>query len=147
MVKICQTGLLKLNFEIKPKTRIFRFLPKTSAGHGWSWTFFCQFPNPWSGMGCYTSKCEKSQKHCTVMSYLWFFFTSFSETAVASTQFKWNDGTQPLYKAFAEDVTFNPEYVDCIWHMPCRPDETCSPNSAESHRCVNLLKLKFYLHS
>jgi hypothetical protein len=32
--------------------------------------FFCQFPNPWtlrvSGMGCYTSKCEKSQNHCTL---------------------------------------------------------------------------------
>jgi hypothetical protein len=32
--------------------------------------FFCQFPNPWtlrvSGMGGYTSKCEKSQNHCTL---------------------------------------------------------------------------------
>jgi hypothetical protein len=37
MVKICQTRLLKLNFEIIPKKRIFRFLPKISAGHGWSW--------------------------------------------------------------------------------------------------------------
>jgi hypothetical protein len=29
--------------------------------------FFCQFPNPWalrvSGMGGYTSKCEKSKNH------------------------------------------------------------------------------------
>ncbi len=37
--------------------------------------FFCQFPNPWtlrlSGMGGYTSKCEKIQNHCTlVYSYL-----------------------------------------------------------------------------
>ncbi len=36
--------------------------------------FFCQFPNPWSlrvsGMGCYTSKCEKSQNHCTLMHIL-----------------------------------------------------------------------------
>ncbi len=67
MVKICQTGLLKLNFETRPKKRIFRFLPKISAGHGWSWNiFFCQFPNPWalrvSGMGGYTSKCEKKSK-------------------------------------------------------------------------------------
>ncbi len=34
--------------------------------------FFCQFPNPWalrvSGMGGSTSKCEKSQNHCTLMS-------------------------------------------------------------------------------
>jgi hypothetical protein len=34
--------------------------------------FFCQFPNPWalrvSGMGCNTSKCEKSQNHCTLIA-------------------------------------------------------------------------------
>ncbi len=39
MVKICQTGLLKLNFETRPKKPIFRFLPKISAGplgcQGW----------------------------------------------------------------------------------------------------------------
>jgi hypothetical protein len=33
--------------------------------------FFCNFPNPWafrvSGMGGYTSKCEKSQNHCTLL--------------------------------------------------------------------------------
>ena len=33
--------------------------------------FFCQFPNPWtfrvSGMGGYSSKCEKSQNHCTLL--------------------------------------------------------------------------------
>jgi hypothetical protein len=34
MVKICPTGLLKLNFETRPKKRVFRFLPKISAGHG-----------------------------------------------------------------------------------------------------------------
>ncbi len=32
---------------------------------------FCQFPNPWalrvSGMGGYTSKCEKSQNHRTLL--------------------------------------------------------------------------------
>jgi hypothetical protein len=36
--------------------------------------FFCQFPNPWalrvSGMGGYTSKCEKSQNHCTLIDML-----------------------------------------------------------------------------
>jgi hypothetical protein len=62
MVKICQMGLLKLNFETRPKKRIFRFLPKISA---------CQFPNPWalrvSGMGGYSSKCAKSQNHCTLL--------------------------------------------------------------------------------
>ena len=40
MVKICQTRLLTLNFEIIPKKRIFRFLPKISAGHAWSWKIF-----------------------------------------------------------------------------------------------------------
>jgi hypothetical protein len=34
MVKICQTRLLQLNFETRPKKRIFRFLPKISAGYG-----------------------------------------------------------------------------------------------------------------
>ncbi len=55
------------------KKRIFRFLPKISAGHAWSWKFFfCQFPNPWtlrvSRMGGFTSKCEKKSKslHPTV---------------------------------------------------------------------------------
>jgi hypothetical protein len=33
MVKICQMGLPKLNFETRPKKRIFRYLPKISAGH------------------------------------------------------------------------------------------------------------------
>ncbi len=72
MVKICQAGLLKLNFQIRPKKCIFRFLPKISAGQRWSWNFFCYFPNPWtlrvSGMGGYTSKCEKSRNHCTLMN-------------------------------------------------------------------------------
>ncbi len=49
--------------------------------------FFCQFPNPWtvrvSGMDCYTSKCEKSQNHCTlihsIMRYLFiYFFVSYT---------------------------------------------------------------------
>ncbi len=64
MIKIRQTGLLKLNFETRPKKRIFRFLPKISAGQVKN--FFCQFPNPWalrvSGMGGYTSKCAKKSK-------------------------------------------------------------------------------------
>jgi hypothetical protein len=72
MVKICQTRLLKLNFEIIPKKRIFRFLPKNFRRPCMKLKiFFCQFPNPWtlrvSGMGGYTSKCEKSQNHCTLM--------------------------------------------------------------------------------
>jgi hypothetical protein len=37
--------------------------------------FFCQFPNPWtlrvSGMGCYTSKCEKKSKSLHPSIQLW----------------------------------------------------------------------------
>jgi hypothetical protein len=68
MVKICRTGLLKINFEIIPKKRIFRVLPKRVFRRPWMKLkiFFCQFPNPWtlrvSGMGGYTSKCEKKSK-------------------------------------------------------------------------------------
>jgi hypothetical protein len=43
--------------------------------------FFCQkFPNPWtlrvSGMGGYTSNCEKSQNHCTL---LYILFDEFAD--------------------------------------------------------------------
>jgi hypothetical protein len=66
MVKICQTGLLKLNFETRPKKRIFGFCQKFPQAMDEVENFFCQFPNPWahrvSGMGCYTSKCEKKSK-------------------------------------------------------------------------------------
>ena len=59
MVKICQTQLLKLNFEIIPKNTFSRPCMKLK-------NFFCQFPNPWtlrvSGMGGYASKCEKKSK-------------------------------------------------------------------------------------
>ncbi len=38
--------------------------------------FFCQFPNPWtlrvSGMGGYTSKCEKKSKSLHPIAQLWF---------------------------------------------------------------------------
>jgi hypothetical protein len=50
MVKICQTGLLKLNFETN---------------------FFCQFPNPWA-LGCQgwvviPQNVKKSKNHCTLL--------------------------------------------------------------------------------
>jgi hypothetical protein len=71
MVKICQTGLLKLYFETLKKTHF----PVFAKNFHRPWLklkiFFCQFPNPWalrvSGMGGYTSKCEKSQNHCTLL--------------------------------------------------------------------------------
>jgi hypothetical protein len=71
MVKICQTGLLKLKFEIIQKMHFSVFCQKFSQAMDEVKKFFCHFPNPWalrvSGMGCYTSKCEKSQNHCTLM--------------------------------------------------------------------------------
>jgi hypothetical protein len=70
MVKICQTGLIKLNFETRPKKTHFA----KNFRRPWMKLkiFFCQFPNPWalrvSGMCGYTSKYEKSQNHyCTLM--------------------------------------------------------------------------------
>jgi hypothetical protein len=66
MVKICQMKVLKLNFEIIQKNTFSGFCQKFSQAMDEVEIFFCQFPNPWtfrvSGMGCYTSKCEKSQK-------------------------------------------------------------------------------------
>ncbi len=72
MVKICQTGLLKLNFETRPKKRIFPVFAKNFRRPWMKLKFFlCQFPNPWalrvSGMGGYASKCEKSKNHCTLL--------------------------------------------------------------------------------
>ncbi len=80
MVKICQTGLLKLNFETRPKKRIFRFLPKISAGHGWSWKFFFANFQILGPLGCHgwvvipQNVKKKSQNHCTLMKgYGWNF--------------------------------------------------------------------------
>ncbi len=76
MVKICQTRLLKLNFEIIPKKTHFLVFAKNFRRPCMKLKkFFCQFPNPWtlrvSGMGGYTSKCEKKSKslHPTVQPY------------------------------------------------------------------------------
>ncbi len=71
MVKICQMGSLKLNFEIIPKKRIFWFLPKKNLQvMDDVETFFLPIFKPLalrvSGMGSYTSKCEISQNHCTL---------------------------------------------------------------------------------
>ncbi len=67
MVKICQREFLKL--YQKP------FFPVFAKNFRKPWMklkiLFCQFPNPSalrvSEMGCYTSKCEKSQNHCTLL--------------------------------------------------------------------------------
>ncbi len=74
MVRICQTRLLKLNFEIIPKKRIFRFLPKISAGHAWIWKkIFANFqilgPLGCQGWVVIPQNVKKSQNHCTLMYY------------------------------------------------------------------------------
>ncbi len=75
MVKIGQTGLVKLNFETRPKKRIFRFLSKISAGHGWSWKFFLanfQILGPlgFQGWVAIPQNVKKSQNHCTLICRL-----------------------------------------------------------------------------
>ena len=75
MVKIRQTGLQKLNFEKIPKKRIFRFLLKISAGHGWSWKFFFANFQILGPLGCQgwvvmPQNEKKSQNHCTLLGNL-----------------------------------------------------------------------------
>ncbi len=72
MVKICRTGLLKLNFETRPKKRIFWFLPKISAGHGWSCKFFFANFQILGPLGCQgwvviPQNVKKCQNHCTLV--------------------------------------------------------------------------------
>jgi hypothetical protein len=69
MVKICQTRLLKLNFDNHTKKTHFPVFAKNFRRPCMK---LKNFPNPWtlrvSGMGGYTSKCEKSQNHCTLLA-------------------------------------------------------------------------------
>ncbi len=103
MVNICQTGLLILNFEIIPKKRIFRFLPKIFCRPCMKLKIsFCQFSNPWtlrvSGMGGYTSKCEKSQNHCTLIQSL------FSAFAYRESSHRRKSAACPKYDIVAEKI-------------------------------------------
>ena len=68
MVKICQTGLLKLNFET-------RHFPVFAKNFRRPWMklkiFVCQFPN--SKLGCQgwvviPQNVKKSQNHCTLLT-------------------------------------------------------------------------------
>ena len=72
MVKICRTGLLKLNFESRPKKRIFRILPKIFACHWMKMKiFFANFqilgPLGCQGWVAIPQNVKKSQNHCTLM--------------------------------------------------------------------------------
>ncbi len=69
----------KLNFEIIPKKRIFWFLPKISAGHGWSWNFFFANLQILGPLGCQgwvviPQNVKKSPNHCTLLSIPKFRF-------------------------------------------------------------------------
>ena len=86
MVKICQTGLLTLNFESIPKKRIFRFLPKISAGHAWSWKFFFANFQILGPLGCQgwvvmPQNVKKSQNHCTLLHSVKGWCNEFSGNA------------------------------------------------------------------
>jgi hypothetical protein len=59
MVKICQTGLLKLKFKIIFKNAFSGFCQKFSQAMDEVENFFANFQILEPGMGCYTSKCEK----------------------------------------------------------------------------------------
>jgi hypothetical protein len=73
MVKICQMGLLKINFKTRPKNAFSGFCQKFPQAMDEVENFFCQFPNPWalrvSGMGGYTSKCGKKTKSLLPNAY------------------------------------------------------------------------------
>ncbi len=92
MVKICQTGLQKFNFEIIPKKLIFRFLPKISAGHGWSWKiFFANFqilgPLGCQGWVVIPQIVKKKSKSLHPSTQAWnFFLTFFAETETIWSQ-------------------------------------------------------------
>ncbi len=93
MVKICQTGLLTLNFESIPKKRLFRFLPKISAGHAWSWkNFFANFqilgPLGCQGWVVMPQNVKKSQNHCTLMCIPFFLFCTCRYTLRVLCKYK-----------------------------------------------------------
>ncbi len=94
MVKICQRGLLKLNFETRPKKRIFWFLPKISAGHGRSRKiFFANFqilgPLGCQGWVVIPQNVKKKSKslHPTVQAYSQYNKTKRGGCAVLNMPF------------------------------------------------------------
>jgi hypothetical protein len=94
MVKFWQMGLLKLNFEKIPKNVFSGFCQKFPQAMDEDEIFFCQFPYPWalrvSGMGCYISKCEKYQNHCTLLYNLVIVnkqFSSDGHSALINSKF------------------------------------------------------------
>jgi hypothetical protein len=64
-------GTPKIKIKIYTKKTHFPIFAKKFRKPWMKLNFFCQFPNPWAlglaGMGCYTSKCEKIQNHCTLL--------------------------------------------------------------------------------
>jgi hypothetical protein len=101
MVKICQTRLLKLNFEIMPKKHIFRFWPKISAGHGWSLKkFFATFqilgPLGCQGWVVIPQNVKKSQNHCTLVFISTCVRVEVLFTLLLKT-FTWSDNCDDQY--------------------------------------------------
>ena len=133
MVKICQTGLLKLNFETRPKKRIFRFLPKISAGHGWSWKFFFANFQILGPLGCQgwlaiPQNVKKSQNHCTLCRTLTAICAASSSTSTNSAQHS------VLTTSRTNVVLGQPSRPSCgtLWKISCSPCSSgaCPPASA-----------------
>jgi hypothetical protein len=116
MVKICQTGLLKSNFETRPKKRIFRFLPKISAGHGWSLKFFFANFQILGPLGCQgwvviPQNVKKSQNHCTLL------YTTYPDTLLhTATPFFRNFSGLPFFH-FSFHIWTRVFTTDCIGHF------------------------------
>ncbi len=75
--------------------------------------FFCQFPNPWalrvSGMGGYTSKCEKKSKslHPTDQSRLsWVQYIAFTQEL---------DSFQCFQLIWGKSKVFGPRHIATLW--------------------------------
>ncbi len=69
-------GAPKIKLWNHTKKSIFRFLPKFSTGHGWSWKYFFANFQILGPLGCqgwvvitkWNENVKKSQNHCTLLS-------------------------------------------------------------------------------
>ncbi len=75
MVKICQTGLLKLNFETRPKNAFSGFRQKFPQAMDEVENFFANFqilgPLGCQGWVVIPQNVKKSQNHCTLLYNHW----------------------------------------------------------------------------
>ncbi len=81
--------------------------------------FFCQFPNPWalrvSGMGFYTSKCEKIQHHCTLTNNLAEFSGHNLESYQTCRRGDCEKQEGKFLKTFVPNTSENSASVPCYY--------------------------------